>query len=306
MTAATALEISPAVADPSAVSGGTGAARRPRLARRQSASTRLRAGTLTLLLAGLLILGFVGYLFGLTGLSEARAQHTMFKTFQRTLGQAVAPVGPAPTGTPVAVIDIPALGLHNVVIVEGTDARTLTHGPGHRRDTPLPGQAGVSVLYGRRALFGAPFAGLTALRVGDRITVCTGQGAATYAVASFGSGAQPATATSTNRLVLTTADSAFLPSSTVSVSADLRTGLQPLPGGLPAIADDEHGMRGAIDESVGPLMLWGQVLLALAVLGTLAARRWAIWPTYLCLAPTTLAVLWNVYENAAGMLPNLF
>ncbi len=260
---------------------------------------------MSLLLAGLLILGFVGYLFGLSGLSEARAQHTMFKTFTHNLGQAVVPIGPAPVGDPISVLDIPALGLHNVVIVEGTDARSLTRGPGHRRDTPLPGQGGVSVVYGRRALFGAPFANLSALRVGDRITVRTGRGVAAYVVSSFGSGAHPAKATSNDRLVMVTANSAFAPSSSVSVSADLRSNPQPSPGGLPGIAAEERAMQGAANAAVVPLMLWGQVLLAVAVLGTLAVQRWAPWPTYLCLAPVTLAVLWNVYENVATVLPNV-
>ena len=37
-------------------------------------------------------------------------------------------------------MQIPAIGLHDVVIVEGTDSGDLRDGPGHRRDTPLPGQ----------------------------------------------------------------------------------------------------------------------------------------------------------------------
>ncbi len=43
-----------------------------------------------------------------------------------------------------------------------------------------------------------------------------------------------------------------------------------------------------------------------AVLATLARHRWATWPAYVCALPVALAVLWNVYENAAQLLPNLY
>ena len=36
--------------------------------------------------------------------------------------------------------------------MEGTSSGTLMSGPGHRRDTPFPGQAGVSVIVGRPVL----------------------------------------------------------------------------------------------------------------------------------------------------------
>ena len=54
------------------------------------------------------------------------------------------------------MLDIPAIGIANMVVVEGTSPENLTLGPGHLRDTPLPGQAGISVVFGRRATFGAP------------------------------------------------------------------------------------------------------------------------------------------------------
>ncbi len=257
-------------------------------------------------LAAVLVLGFVAYLFGLSSLSESRFQNTSYKSFTRSLGQAVAPVGPTAVGKPVAVIDIPAIGLHHVVVVEGTDARRLTQGPGHRRDTPLPGQAGVSVIYGRRALFGAPFARLLSLNQGDRITVTTGQGVSTYVVSSFGNGAHPPPANSANRLVLVTADSAWQPHSTVSVSADLTGQPQPSAGVVPGIGPDERAMAGATGESLVALLLWSQALLLLAVVGTLGAHYWSPAPAYLCISPVVAAVVWSIYENAATLLPNVF
>lgn len=265
---------------------------------------RILAGTFTLI--ALLLLGFVAYLFGLSNLSESRNQVNTFKSFRATLDQAVAPVGPAATGTPVAILDIPGIGVHHLVVREGTDARTTTMGPGHRRDTPLPGQAGTVVIYGRRATFGAPFAHLLTLKVGDRIRVTTGQGVAEYIVSSFGTGARPAPANADNRLVLTTADSPSRPSSTVSVSADLRTAVQPAAGVRPQIGADEKSMATAADRSLLPLAMWAQVLLLASILATVGAQRWARWPTWWCASPVLLAVVWNVYENAACLLPNVF
>jgi sortase A len=162
------------------------------------------------------------------------------------------------------------------------------------------------VIYGRRATFGAPFAHLMGLSVGDTLTVTTGQGVATYVVSSFGDGDHPAPPNSDNRLVLTTADSNTIAHSTVSVSADLRPPVQPSPGGRPGIVDVEKSMKANVDGSLIPLMLWAQVLLLASVVGTVAAQRWNRWAAYLCFAPVVLVATWSVYENAAALLPNLY
>jgi sortase (surface protein transpeptidase) len=259
---------------------------------------------LTLLLA--LVLGFFGYVFGLSQLSEQRAQTNLRKTFAHALGQAVAPVGPVASGTPVAAISIPRLGLDQTIVVEGTSAQDLTLGPGHRRDTVLPGQTGVSVIYGRRVTFGGPFEHLMQLQVGDEITVTTGQGVARYRVSSFGDAQRPAPANSTNRLVLATADSTGWPHESVSVSADLQTRSQPAGPARPAIPIAEESMAGGATGSALAALLWSQALLAIAILIPIAAVRWSPIATYLCAAPIVLAVVWNLYENAACALPNLY
>jgi sortase A len=203
------------------------------------------------------------------------------------------------------VLDIPAIDLHGAVVVEGTSARDLTSGPGHRADTPLPGQFGVSVVYGRRVTYGAPFEHLMRLQVGDRITATTGQGRATYRVSSFGDGTHPAPANSTNRLLLVTADSAGVPHSFVSVSADLVSAAQPEPGNLPSVPEDQKGLSTGTT-SLLTTLLWSQALVALVVLITFGLHRWSRRATYLAAAPVALAVLWNLYENLACLLPNLY
>jgi sortase A len=277
----------------------------------------LRAMVGVLLLAILFGAGFFVYLYGFSSISESRAQATMFKNFVGQLAQATAPVGPTvqnaagiqvpvAEGAPVAVLNIPQMGLHDVVVVNGTTSRDLALGPGHVRASVLPGQGGVSVIYGKVATFGAPFAHLMQLNRGDRFTVTTGQGTATYQVESFGTSSNPAPADSANRLILETASSAFAPAYAVQVSADLVSEPRANPGGWPAITTQEVDMSSDSADSLVPLTLWSQALLITVILATVAANRWSRWPTYLCMAPVVLALTWCVYENLACLLPNLY
>lgn len=253
----------------------------------------------------LFAVGFFFYLFALSSVSEQRSQAVMFKTFAGELGQATAPVGPAKEGSPVAVLNIPQIGLRDVVVVEGTTSRDLTHGPGHVRVSSLPGQGGVSFIYGKAVTFGAPFAHLMQLNRGDRFTVTTGQGTATYVVESFGTSVRPAPADAFDRLVLETAGPGIFPGPAVQVSADLVSKPQANPGGWPAISSEEIDMAWDPDSLI-PLMLWSQALLLVVIAATLATNLWSRWPAYACAAPVIIAVLWCVYENLAAVLPNLY
>jgi len=277
----------------------------------------LRATVSALLLAVVFGVGFFVYLYGLSGLSESHAQTAMFKNFVSQLAQATAPIGPTVAnaanvqvpvamGAPVAVLNIPQIGLHDVVVVNGTTSRDLALGPGHVRASVLPGQAGISVIYGKVATFGAPFAHLMRLNRGDRFTVTTGQGTATYQVESFGTSKVPAPADSANRLILETAASSFVPASAVQVSADLVSAPRQSPGGWPSITPQEVDMSSDSADVLVPLMLWSQALLIAVIIATVAANRWSRWPTYLCMAPVVIALTWCVYENLACLLPNLY
>jgi sortase A len=269
-------------------------------------------------LALLFIVGFFVYIFGLSHVSEQRAQANMFKNFVAELSLGTAPVEPFTTGTngavtsqladgtPVAVLNIPQIGLHDDVVVEGTTSRDLTLGPGHVSASALPGQAGVSFIYGKGVTFGAPFAHLMQLNRGDRFTVTTGQGTATYVVESFGTSSKPAPADADNRLVLETAASGFLPDSAVQVSADLVSAPQANPNDWPAISAQDSDMAWDPADSLVPLTLWSQALLLAVIVTTVAAHRWSRWGTYLLMAPVVMALTWCVYENLAGLLPNLY
>lgn len=267
----------------------------------------LRSAGISLLLLGALVLGFAGYLYGLSGVQEARSQTVMFTQLQNQLANQVAPLGPTTPGSPVAILTIPSIGVRDLIVVQGTSPQNLTLGPGHRRDTPMPGQGGVSAIYGRAATFGAPFARLAQLQPGSFISVITGQGASMYMVAAVTHGGQVIDDPWPNRLVLMTASSPVIPSSFVEVDARLTASPRPSPGVAPVIDSSELPMAG--DHSALALtevMEWALALAVVAGGATFAALRWSPWPVYLAAAPLILAVLWNLYQNLAMLLPNLF
>jgi sortase A len=257
-------------------------------------------------LLALLVLGFAGYLYFLSGVQEARTQTTLYARLSGELGNALAPLGSPTPGSPVAVLNAPAIGLHNEVVVEGTSPENLTNGPGHLRDTPLPGQAGIAVLYGRRATFGAPFARVPQLRPSDKITVTTGQGIATYQVKLIGDSQRPILINpAPNQLLLLTADSAFLPSHYIAVSASLTSAPQPNPGGRPAVSTAEAAL-GNDPTTLILTLAWGMALVFVSVAGTIAAARWSRWPAYMATVPIAFAVVWNLYQSIAALLPNIY
>jgi sortase A len=259
----------------------------------------------SLLLLALLIAGFIGYLLAISGLQEAGSQSRLYSTLAGELGQDIGPLGPTTPGAPVAVLDIPSIGLRNVVVVEGTSPENLTLGPGHVRNTPLPGQLGLSVIFGRRATFGAPFGRLSRIRRGAEITTITQQGKSVYTVVAIGDSQRPVKDTTLNRLALLTADSTAVPSYYLEVDAHLVSTVHNGPVQMPAIGPSEQALAGDSGALV-LTMTWGLALALVATAGAYAAARWSPWPVYLIVAPVALAVLWNLYENFAALLPNLY
>jgi sortase A len=266
----------------------------------------LQAIGIGMTLLAVFVLGFAGYLYFLSGVQEARTQTALYATLRGQLSAAVAPVGSATPGTPMAILNIPATGLHNAVVVEGTTPENLTLGPGHLRNTPLPGQAGVAVLYGRRATFGAPFGRLPQVGPGDAITVTTGQGTATYRVKLVGDSAHRILINrAPNQLLLLTADSRFMPSHFIEVDADLISKPQLNPGARPAISQSETALGNDTSALVFSFV-WGLALVIVSVAGTIAAIRWSPWPAYIVTVPIVIAILYNLYENMSALLPNIY
>jgi sortase A len=281
--------------------------RRPR-----SAGTLITAGGLLGL--GVLALWFVFYCLVLSSLVEWHSQRDLYSSLRQQLAEQTAPLGGiVAAGSPVAVLNIPGAGLKSVVVVEGTGSGDLMKGPGHRRDTPLPGQAGVSVLYGRASMFGGPFSRVADLRVGAPITFTTGQGAFTYLVSGVRHVGdpypQPLTA-GQGRLTLVTAQgsgwrSGWAPSTTVYVDATLQgKAVGTPPGGLTAVPRAEQALRGD-NGALIEVVLW--LFLLFVASGSLvwAHERWGLWQTWIVGLPALLACLWGVAQTAVQLLPNL-
>jgi sortase A len=223
------------------------------------------------------------------------------------LGGDIAP------GDPVALLTAPSLGLADVVIVEGTASGDLMSGPGHRRDTVLPGQSGVSVLLGRASLFGGPFSQLARARSGNAVTVTTGQGVFTYTVLGVRRPGDPLPAQLTGnqgRLTLVSAAGdgrfgALTPNSTIYVDALLKGDGQPTAPGRPgAVPQAERAMQGD-PSALLPLALALPLLVGALVFTVIAFRRWGGWQTWVVGVPLVLLGLWMVSQAAVQLLPNL-
>lgn len=267
------------------------------------------------------ILAVVGLFFlahiGLVGaVQHDRDQAAEYADFRIQLALSTAPVGPLDengkplaSGTPVALLQIPTLGVSEVV-GEGTSSTVLMSGPGHRRDTVLPGQPGASVIAGRRAAYGGPFASIGSLRGGDQIIAITGQGRHVYRVLGVRRAGDPLPDPPTKgkgRLTLMTADGPpFLPTDVIRVDAELTSKTQESGGKLPSdtLPANEETLAGD-SSSLIPLVLWGQVLLAAALALVWVRHRVGHWQSWVIGVPVLIAVGVQVADQAAALLPNL-
>lgn len=168
--------------------------------------------------AAVLLAGFTAYQLWGTGLETAAAQRRLDTEFSAMLAEAERPapaiitgstvptvgstvstvpdtatVAPDPAeasarpprepvpGAPVAFLEIPRLGLDEVV-VSGVGDEELRSGPGHFRDTPQPGRPGRAAIAGHRTTYGQPFRSIDDLVVGDEIITTTVTGRYVYRV----------------------------------------------------------------------------------------------------------------------------
>jgi sortase A len=160
----------------------------------------------SLIALGMLMFAFVGYQLWGTGLQTARAQDSLERQFEQAMqststststttipddsappstGSTTTTLAPAPStpdiGTPVGRLRIDRIGL-DIMIVEGIGKSELQKGPGHFRETPLPGQLGNVALAGHRTTYLHPFLELDQLQPGDLVSIDTTWGSYTYRV----------------------------------------------------------------------------------------------------------------------------
>jgi sortase A len=84
-------------------------------------------------------------------------------------------------GHAIGRIKIDRIGL-NIVVIQGTDTASLEKGPGHYRNTPLPGQPGTVAIAGHRTTYLAPFRHIDQIENGDLIRIEMPYAAFTYTV----------------------------------------------------------------------------------------------------------------------------
>ena len=319
MTAQLLAERQPDSADPSLGSPAeVPSTRAGRAGDRRAAATAGRtlliSAALTIL--GALLLGGVLEITVLGSLKHARAQTVHYGELREQLAKSIAPVGPTDSdgarlalGAPVAILEIPKLNLREVV-GEGTTAGVLIDGPGHLRSSVLPGQVGISTVYGRQAAYGGPFGRLVDLRPGDQFTVITGQGLHRYKVIGSRRAGDPVPAlrSGTGRLVLATADgTAFAPDGVLRVDADLVSDVQPTPPvGFTSSSLSAAERPMASDQiALVALVLWTQSLLLAALAVVYLRARWGRWQTWTVAVPVLLTLALKVIDEAARLLPNL-
>lgn len=296
-------------AQPSVPSAGV-AQRPPPLAPRLAMVRAVLLAALALTASTLVQFTFV------SALQQRSEQQRLYDSFRAQLAEGTAPVGPTdvdgdayPIGAPVAYLDIPTIGVRQVV-VSGTSSGALFAGPGHRRDTVLPGQAGATVILGRRAAYGGPFSDLDQLEKGDRITVTTGQGEFDYIVDGVrfeGDRLPPPIERGEGRLVLTTADGPpFLPTGVLRVDATMEgtpsSGTRLLAS--ESLPPSEDAMAGDTSQ-IWALALWLQALVLVALAAVWSWHRWGRAQTWVVMVPPLLLVGIFSSNHAARLLPNL-
>ncbi len=280
---------------------------------RPSRATAIVAGR-SLIALGLAIVLFLAFEVWVSAVLEARSQRSLLATFQRDAAATSGSTGnvvitPSP-GDPIGFLEIPALGLGQVV-VEGATPVLLKNGPGHLPGSPLPGQPGNVVVGAHRVTYGGPFRHLDRLRPGSVVRLITVQGQFVYRVSSVSvvrPGEPDVLAPSSDaRLTLITTDPPLSPSGRLAVVAKLEGGALPPSPTPPA----ETSMRrlGFTGDSGGiaASIIWLEILAAALFVAWRLYRRWptARVAAYLLTTPLILAALFELFSSVDRLLPGM-
>ena len=184
----------------------------------------------------------------------------------------------------MAILDIPSIGIHDMVVVEGTSPENLTLGPGHSARHPAArARPGCQRDLRPAATFGAPFAHLDDAAPGDDHRTITGQGESTYGVAAFGS-SQPCAVEDRRRTGCCCSPPASPVVPSYYVEVDARPGLaarSPSPGGRPVINASELALASDGGALVLTLHLGAGPGPGLGRRAPWPRVRWSPWAAYL-------------------------
>jgi sortase A len=284
---------------------------------RQRGRAALHTMRVVVLSCSLVIVFFGLYAYVLSAVQEQRSQHQLYAQLRGLLdpSSTVAPSigGHIVPGTPVALLNATAAGLHNVVVVEGTSSSDLLTGPGHLRNSPLPGQPGESIIMGKSATAGAPFAHIVSLRKGDTIDVTTGQGAFRFIVFDqrVAGDPLPHIPPSGAMITLVTATGSswlgdLAPTHIVYVDAALSGSVVPAPSGRPTTIPTNE-IQGHGDPSAWLyVVLWFLGVVAGSFALAWLWARWRFWRAWIISAPVLLGLLWGLSTEVMRLLPNIY
>ncbi len=341
-----------------------GAGRRPRSRWDRAAPPRdwrWAVGTVgkILIATGILMFGFVAYQLWGTGIEYAQAQDQLDNELDNLLAPvtestapatstaldappatAVTPTAPTVTTVPAAPqpvalgdalarIEIPSIGV-DAAVVEGVGREDLKRAPGHYPGTPVPGQLGNAAIAGHRSTYGAPFADLDAMDIGDQIIVTTAQGRFVYRmtamdiVSPLASDVISTTDPSVARLTLTTCHPEFSAQQRLIVFADLEIASSAIPApyvppaapptdlateapvgeidgaGVPAVEDPAGAVEETVDEDTADAFAQGWFS------DEAAFGQVAMWGSLLALIGVgAYALSWRTRNNLFGALAGI-
>lgn len=302
---------------------------------------------------GALLLGFLLFQFVLSDMVAARSQQILRDEYDDRLGREVAEilyaesaetvegsldafveatgdqdladrardldaqeVPPPEVGEGMALLQVPALDLEQIV-VEGTSADALKEGPGHFRNSSLPGQRGNVVIAGRRTTYGAPFARLDELENGDEVIVSVAQGRYVYEVTDVRE-VEPGDEDvldqlGQNTLTLITANPPYRADGRLAVVAEYRAPEDAPEDGAPLLVastaaelkDTELGLSRDVTGWT-PALFWGELLVAAYVVTRILYRRWTRWTAWLVSTPVLVALAVLFFESVSRLLPSTY
>lgn len=238
-----------------------------------------------------------------------RGQAMAESTLASSLYNGTAPLGgDIVAGTPVALVEIPSVGIRRVV-VEGTASEQLAVGPGHLTGSVLPGQLGISAILGRSTNFGADFEHLTDVRVGDEVTTTTGQGTSTYEVLDItrrSANDEAAFIGEGNMLILMTATGGSDADGRLVVRAQLTSGALPVGDAVTSsTTTGDLGLNGSAD-AARDLVVWALVALVLAIAFAPIRRLFGPRVTWMITTPIVLLVVLQTLHQMALLMPSMF
>ncbi|MGZ0147764.1 class E sortase [Kribbella sp. WER1] len=146
----------------------------------------LRGLGIVLLVAGLGVLGWVGWQYFGTGIASNQkmdqAENSLRNQWKAPTSTKTTNATAKPAdGQAFMLLRIPKFGAGWVKpIVEGVTADDLARGIGHYPQTQLPGQPGNFAIAGHRVTHGSPFRKLLQLNKGDQVIVETQNAVYTY------------------------------------------------------------------------------------------------------------------------------